>query len=74
MKRIPALIVVLVALCALASTAVAQMSSPMDTTPRSDVLTSTDAPLGPHDVIDLKVFQDPSLNTRAAVGDDGKVY
>lgn len=74
MKRIPALTALVVALAALASTAVAQTSAQtMDTTRHADVLMSTDAPLGPHDVIDLKVFQDPSLNTRAVIGDDGKV-
>ena len=55
------------------STVIAQ--TPPDLPPRatSDVLTSSDAPLGPHDVIEIKVFQDPSLNTKVAIGDDGKI-
>jgi polysaccharide export outer membrane protein len=34
---------------------------------------SSDAPIGPRDVLDIKVFQDPALNTRATVTDDGKI-
>lgn len=36
-------------------------------------LASSDAPIGPRDVLDIKVFQDPSLNTRTVVTDDGKI-
>src|SRR5438132_12952916 len=34
---------------------------------------SSEAPIGPRDVLDIKVFQDPSLNTRVTVTDDGKI-
>ena len=37
------------------------------------VSTSSDAPIGARDVLDIKVFQDPALNTRATVTDDGKI-
>jgi Periplasmic protein involved in polysaccharide export len=35
--------------------------------------TSSDAPIGARDVLDIKVFEDPALNTRATVSDDGKI-
>jgi len=35
--------------------------------------TSSDAPIGPRDVLDIRVFQDSSLNTRATVTDDGRI-
>jgi polysaccharide export outer membrane protein len=38
-----------------------------------DMPLTTDAPIGPRDKIEVKVFQDPSLNTTTTVGDDGKV-
>ncbi|HEV2722762.1 MAG TPA: polysaccharide biosynthesis/export family protein [Thermoanaerobaculia bacterium] len=34
---------------------------------------SSDAPIGPRDVLDIRVFQDPNLNTHAVVTDDGKI-
>src|ERR1700682_5355793 len=34
---------------------------------------SLDLPIGPRDVLDVRVLQDPTLNTRTIVGDDGKV-
>jgi polysaccharide export outer membrane protein len=34
---------------------------------------SSDAPIGPRDVLDIRVFQDPSLNTKTTVTDDGKI-
>jgi len=34
---------------------------------------ASDAPVGAHDVIEIRVFQDPSLNERATVGDDGAI-
>lgn len=34
---------------------------------------ASDAPIGPRDVLDIKVFQDPTLNTRTVVTDDGKI-
>jgi polysaccharide export outer membrane protein len=49
------------ALLFVASVAVAQSASPGD------------APLGPRDVVDIKVLQDANLNTKTTVGDDGKL-
>src|SRR5258707_967606 len=34
---------------------------------------SLELPIGPRDVLDVRVLQDPSLNTRTVVGDDGKI-
>jgi hypothetical protein len=40
----------------------------------TDAATSgSDAPVGPRDQIEVKVFQDPTLNTRATVTDDGRI-
>jgi polysaccharide export outer membrane protein len=39
-----------------------------------DLLGATsDTKLGPRDVIDIKVFQDPTLNSRVAVNEDGQI-
>src|SRR2546421_5163956 len=35
--------------------------------------TASDAPIGPRDQIEVKVFQDPNLNTRMTVTDDGRI-
>jgi polysaccharide export outer membrane protein len=34
---------------------------------------SSDAPIGPRDVLDIRVFQDPTMNTKVPVTDDGKI-
>lgn len=34
---------------------------------------SLELPIGPRDVLDVRVLQDPTLNTRTIVGDDGKI-
>ncbi|MEA2163932.1 MAG: polysaccharide biosynthesis/export protein [Thermoanaerobaculia bacterium] len=34
---------------------------------------ASDAPIGPRDQIEVKVFQDPNLNTRMTVTDDGRI-
>lgn len=34
---------------------------------------ASDAPIGPRDVLDVRVFEDPSLNSRVTVTDDGKI-
>ena len=34
---------------------------------------ASDAPIGPRDVIEIRVFQDASLTTRATVADDGNI-
>jgi polysaccharide export outer membrane protein len=58
-----------------ATTAMAQLSPPQSAAQgQSDApAVSSDAPIGPHDVIEIKVFQDPSLNTRVTVGDEGNI-
>lgn len=34
---------------------------------------AADAPIGSRDILEIRVFQDPSLNSRAVVGDDGRI-
>ncbi len=34
---------------------------------------ASEASVGPEDVLEIRVFQDPTLNTRATVGDDGTI-
>ena len=34
---------------------------------------ASDAPIGPRDFIEVKVFQDPNLNTKMTVTDDGRI-
>jgi polysaccharide export outer membrane protein len=34
---------------------------------------SSDTPLGPRDVVEIKVAQDPTANTRATIGEDGRI-
>jgi polysaccharide biosynthesis/export protein len=34
---------------------------------------ASDAPIGPHDFIEVKVFQDPNLYTKMTVTDDGRI-
>src|ERR1043166_1657349 len=34
---------------------------------------ASDAPIGPRDVLEIRVLQDPSMNTRGTVTDDGKI-
>jgi len=41
----------------------------LDTTPPS----ASDAPIGPRDYIEVKVFQDSNLTTKATVTDDGRI-
>jgi len=40
---------------------------------RPESAASSDAPIGPRDVLDIRVFQDQSLNTKTTVTDDGKI-
>lgn len=41
--------------------------------PDTAVSSASDAPIGPRDQIEIRVFQDPNLNTKATVTDDGKI-
>jgi polysaccharide export outer membrane protein len=66
-KRIA--IVALIAAAALTVPAMAQ-----DLTFQSPITaTSIDARIGSRDVLEIKVVQDPSMNTRATVSDDGRI-
>src|SRR6266511_1758145 len=68
---IPSLL--LVASGALAQTGVLQQQQPPAAAAGVDVATASDAHVGARDVLDIKVFQDPSLNSRVTVTDDGKI-
>jgi polysaccharide export outer membrane protein len=61
---------VMVAAGAFAQTPQSPVPAPMSAQPNA---IASDAPIGAHDVIEIRVFQDPSLNERATVGDDGSV-
>ena len=65
----------LAALLTVASAASGQLSPVPQARPFQidPVSTSSDAPIGARDVLDIKVFEDPALNTRATVTDDGKI-
>jgi polysaccharide export outer membrane protein len=39
----------------------------------SSAPSASDAPIGPRDFIEVKVFQDPNLNTKMTVTDDGRI-
>jgi polysaccharide export outer membrane protein len=60
--------------------AAAQLQVPPATNPAAPMLysqepapISSDAPIGARDVLDIKVFQDPSFNGRVTVTDDGRI-
>jgi polysaccharide export outer membrane protein len=38
-----------------------------------DAPSSSEARVGPRDVVEIKVFQDPSLNTRTQIAEDGRI-
>ena len=68
-------ILTLVMTATLAAGALAQVPpAPLPTplSPQSNAIAS-DAPIGPRDVIEIHVFQDPSLNVRVTVGDEGMI-
>src|SRR5436305_8807168 len=71
MKRISHLTILIAMLTAavLAMPAVAQTPGSM----LDNALSARDAPIGPRDYLEVKVFQDPSLNTKITVGDDGRI-
>jgi polysaccharide export outer membrane protein len=53
--------------------AVAQTQVPPGSMLADSQASASDAPIGPRDVIEVKVFQDPSLNTKMTVTDDGRI-
>ena len=61
-------VLLLVAASAAAQTGVLQPQSPVPA-----AAAASDAPIGPRDVLDIKVFQDPTLNTKTVVTDEGKI-
>jgi polysaccharide export outer membrane protein len=76
MKRVSCFAVTLV----LATAAFGQRPAPPTAPPSRTTLlpdapsaSASDAPIGPRDVIEIKVFQDPNLTTRATVTDDGRI-
>ncbi|HEY4641257.1 MAG TPA: polysaccharide biosynthesis/export family protein [Thermoanaerobaculia bacterium] len=74
MKRIGNLAILIIALAA-----AAMGQSPAQTQPQPGTLlteappSASDAPIGPRDVIEVKVFQDPNLYTKMTVTDDGRI-
>jgi polysaccharide export outer membrane protein len=74
MKRISSLTLTAVMLTALmlAQSAVAQSQVPPGMLGEA-APSASDAPIGPRDYLEIKVFQDPSLNTKITVSDDGRI-
>ena len=60
-------------LLATADAAIAQTGAPPTPPVIVPAAASSDAPIGPRDVLDIRVFQDPNLNTHTVVTDDGKI-
>src|SRR5437764_8223556 len=57
---------------ALAQTPSSPIPAQLSSQPQSTAIAS-EAPIGPRDVIEIHVFQDPTLNTRATVSEDGAI-
>jgi len=74
MKRISylTLTAVMLTAAALAQPAIAQTQVP-GTLLGENAPSASDAPIGPRDYIEIRVFQDASLNTKTTVGDDGRI-
>jgi polysaccharide biosynthesis/export protein len=76
MKRVAYLAITILALT---SAAFAQSTpEPQQQVPAGSLLSevsssASDAPIGPRDFIEVKVFQDPNLNTKMTVTDDGRI-
>src|SRR5206468_9348416 len=76
MKRISNLAILIIAL---AAAAMGQSPASAQTQPQPGTLlteappSASDAPIGPRDVIEVKVFQDPNLYTKMTVTDDGRI-
>jgi polysaccharide export outer membrane protein len=76
MKRISWLSIMTIILSAAAlvqSPAMAQTQVPPGSLLADPPASASDAPIGPHDVIEVKVYQDPSLSTKTTVTDDGRI-
>lgn len=72
MKITTAIAVLLFAAASLAAqtTGVLQPQVQPESTP---TVASSDAPIGPRDVLEIRVLQDPTMNARPIVTDDGKI-
>jgi polysaccharide biosynthesis/export protein len=76
MKRVSNIAILIIVL---ASAAIGQRPASAQTQPQPGSLLSeappsaSDAPIGPRDVIEVKVFQDPNLYTKMTVTDDGRI-
>jgi len=69
-----AIVIVAVSTAALAqSTLLSQQQAPAHPAFPNEEQSASDAPIGPRDVIEIKVFQDPSLYTKMTVTDDGRI-
>jgi len=69
-----AIVIVALSSAALAqNTPLAQPQVPPHAMLSNDTQSASDAPIGPRDVIEIKVFQDPNLYTKMTVMDDGRI-
>jgi len=68
-----AIVIVALSSAALAQTIPAQQQVPPHSLLSNETQSGSDAPIGPRDVIEIKVFQDPSLYTKMTVMDDGRI-
>ena len=76
MKRVTYLAITILALsfAAFAQSASAQQQQiPAGSLLSEATPSASDAPIGPRDFIEVKVFQDPTLNTKMTVTDDGRI-
>jgi polysaccharide export outer membrane protein len=73
MKRISVMLIILATAAIGQRPALAQMQIPPGSLLGDSQASASDAPIGPRDVIEIKVFQDPSLNTKMTVTDDGRI-
>lgn len=55
------------------STLLPQQQVPPRALLSNETQSASDAPIGPRDVIEIKVFQDPNLYTKMTVTDDGRI-
>jgi polysaccharide export outer membrane protein len=74
MQRLMIVAVVMLMLCGSAFGQLAPATaSPQQQQPPLSASPGSDVPIGPRDVLEIRVLQDPTMNTRAIVGDDGRI-
>ena len=66
-------IAAMMAASALAQAPASPIPSPLSSQQQPPQAIASEAPIGARDVIEIRVFQDPSLNTRATVAEDGAI-